>query len=183
MRIFLDSEFTGLQKSTTLLSIGLVTESGYEFYAEFNDYDIEQYSNLIKGGFQPKLDYSSHTSFQESDSRSIKLKESKPVITEKLCHWLNQFEKIEIWADVLAYDWVLFCDLFGGALHLPKNIFYAPFDLSTVFRLTGTINPLSQYEQDINRYQFAGISEEKRHHALEDARVELICFQKLMKNR
>ena len=37
MKIFFDTEFTGLHKNTTLISIGLVAENGKKFYAEFND--------------------------------------------------------------------------------------------------------------------------------------------------
>jgi len=35
-RIFFDTEFTGLHKDTTLISIGLIAEDGRTFYAEFN---------------------------------------------------------------------------------------------------------------------------------------------------
>lgn len=37
MIIFFDTEFTGLHKDTTLISIGLVSETGEKFYAEFDD--------------------------------------------------------------------------------------------------------------------------------------------------
>ena len=39
MKVFFDTEFTGLHRNTTLISIGLVSEDGRTFYAEFNDYD------------------------------------------------------------------------------------------------------------------------------------------------
>lgn len=42
MNIYFDCEFTGLHRNTTLISIGMVMENGYTFYAEFNDYDINQ---------------------------------------------------------------------------------------------------------------------------------------------
>ena len=42
MKLFLDCEFTGLHKSTTLISLGVVAENGKRFYAEFCDYDREQ---------------------------------------------------------------------------------------------------------------------------------------------
>ena len=38
-RIYYDAEFTGLHINTTLISIGMVSDSGSFFYAEFNDYD------------------------------------------------------------------------------------------------------------------------------------------------
>ena len=33
---FIDFEFSGLHMKTTPISIGIVTDSGYKFYAEFN---------------------------------------------------------------------------------------------------------------------------------------------------
>ena len=42
MKIFFDTEFTGLHQHTTLISIGLIAEDGRKFYAEFNDYDKSQ---------------------------------------------------------------------------------------------------------------------------------------------
>jgi len=45
MKIFFDTEFTGLHQNTTLISIGLVTEQEHSFYAEFDDYDKSQVDN------------------------------------------------------------------------------------------------------------------------------------------
>ena len=39
MNIFFDTEFTGLQKDTDLISIGLISENNDVFYAEITDYD------------------------------------------------------------------------------------------------------------------------------------------------
>lgn len=86
---------------------------------------------------------------------------------------------MEIWADVPAYDWVLFCELFGGAFGIPENIFYAPFDLSTAFRLAGHIIPKGRYDKDIKRFEWAGLPEDLQHNALMDARAEKLCFEKL----
>ena len=38
VKVFFDCEFTGLQQNTTLISIGLISECGKTFYAEFNDF-------------------------------------------------------------------------------------------------------------------------------------------------
>ena len=42
MKIYFDTEFTGLHKDTTLISIGLVSECGKTFYGECYDYDENQ---------------------------------------------------------------------------------------------------------------------------------------------
>ena len=48
MKIFFDTEFTGLHKNTTLISMGLIDENARTFYAEFSDYDKSQCDNWIK---------------------------------------------------------------------------------------------------------------------------------------
>lgn len=48
MNLFFDMEFTGLRKDTTPISIGIISENGKKFYAEFSDYDREQCDEWIK---------------------------------------------------------------------------------------------------------------------------------------
>ena len=48
MKIFFDTEFTGLHQNTTLISIGLVSERGKTFYAELTDYDQTQLNDWLK---------------------------------------------------------------------------------------------------------------------------------------
>lgn len=47
MKVFFDTEFTGLHKNTTLISIGLISEDRRIFYAELTDYMIK--SNVMIG--------------------------------------------------------------------------------------------------------------------------------------
>ena len=46
-RIYYDAEFTGLNRKTGLISIGLISASGTTFYAEFSDFDAGQVSEWI----------------------------------------------------------------------------------------------------------------------------------------
>lgn len=48
MNLFFDCEFTGLNRSTTLISLGIVAEDGRKFYAEFADYDRSQCDDWIR---------------------------------------------------------------------------------------------------------------------------------------
>jgi uncharacterized protein YprB with RNaseH-like and TPR domain len=48
MNLFFDTEFTGLHKDTTLISIGCVLDNGNKFYAETTDYDINQVDDWIE---------------------------------------------------------------------------------------------------------------------------------------
>jgi hypothetical protein len=101
-------------------------------------------------------------------------------IADELKIWFSrQFDvpgktTFEIWSDCLAYDWVLFCDLFGGAMKVPSNIYYIPFDICTLFKARGV-------DPDVNREEFAGITGSK-HNALHDAKVIKVCYEKLWYN-
>lgn len=48
MNLYFDTEFTGLHKNTTLISIGIVAENGKKFYSEFSDYDRSQCDDWIR---------------------------------------------------------------------------------------------------------------------------------------
>jgi len=182
IKIFLDTEFTGLHQKTTLISIALVAETGEEFYAEFTDYDTSQIIPWLEGNVLNKLNKKLPKVLGiDLTQTKIHLKGNRAEIKETLNKWFTRFEFVEIWSDVLAYDWVLFCELFGGALAIPQNIFYIPFDLSTLFRIKGMIEPSSKYAKDISRFDYTGTDKSKQHHALEDARVQLLCYDKMMK--
>ena len=46
IKVYFDCEFTGLTKNCDLISIGLVSETGKGFYAEFTDYDKSKISDI-----------------------------------------------------------------------------------------------------------------------------------------
>lgn len=181
MKIFFDTEFTGLHKDTTLISIGLVSEDGETFYAEFNDYDKSQLDDWLQENVIDNLQFNKWDTISSlglSMNHKVvetNVKHNKVVVADKLSKWLEQFDTVEIWSDCLSYDWVLFNDLFGHAFNIPKNVYYIPFDICTLFKVKG-IDP------DISREEFAGIDGAK-HNALHDAVVIKACYEKLMKNK
>lgn len=178
-QLFLDCEFTGLVQHTELISLCLYEDEESYFYAEFNDFDRAGLTPWLQENVMRKLFYASQDEAGEDSGSLVKMKGNKKKITAALKRWLAQFEMIEIWADVPAYDWVLFCELFGGARDLPSNIFYVPFDLATVLRLRGDIKPAGQYAGDISRYELAGMDSAGQHNALEDCRAEKACLEKI----
>lgn len=174
-KIFLDTEFTGLHKKTTLISIGFVSECGKTFYAELDDYDYKQVNRWIKKNVISKLKFTSghfsKTTFSD-ESYSIETCSNRKVVAIILMEWLKQFEKVEIWSDCLAYDWVLFIDLFDNAFSIPSNVYYIPFDICTLFKMKG-IDP------DISREEFSGFKEfdSEKHNALYDAKIIKKCYE------
>jgi hypothetical protein len=80
-----------------------------------------------------------------------------------------------MWSDCLSYDWVLFSQIWGHAFNIPKNVYYIPFDICTVFKMKG-IDP------DVSREKFGCgevYNEMPKHNALWDARVIKMCYEKL----
>lgn len=178
MRIFFDTEFTSQHQNTTLISIGLIAENSREFYAEFTDYDRSQVDDWIQENVIDKLIYTASidgTGFQQfTKGAHVGCIGTSDKITAKLTEWLQEFNRVEMWSDCLAYDWVLFCQLFGGALNLPDHIYYIPFDICTLFRVKG-------FDPDMNREEFVGVKKgTQKHNALWDAQVIRTCFNKLI---
>jgi len=176
MTIFLDTEFTGLHQSGQLISLALVGMDGQWFYAEFTDYDAESLSDWHRQYVIPNLllEKDTHPSF--AGNNGITVLGTKKKVVPELKKWISGFEQIEIWADVLAYDWVFFCELFGGSLHLPKPIFYIPHDFSTLLKIKG-IDPdtareslAQEWSKQYNTF---------KHNALYDAFLLRTAYQKL----
>ena len=161
MKIFLNTQFTGLHKDTTLVSIGMIAEDGRELYRELNDYDktqIDTYiqANVIKSCF----------GVNQINTRQLR---------KQIREFIKPYDSVEIWGDVLAYDWVLFCNIFGGAEHLPKKIYDIPFDFSTMLKMQ-RIDPdidrnyLSNYFQDFSVLN----------NALEKAIILKKCYERVI---
>jgi hypothetical protein len=191
MKVFFDTEFTGLHQNTTLISIGLISEDGETFYAELTDFDRRQIDEWIQSNVIDKLVLRDDELSMAGGHHTIKGPRAR--VEPQLRYWLNSLstkdavygdmrnvfpdrhpQKIEMWSDCLAYDWVLFCDLFGGALNIPDSVYYIPFDLATLLKLTG-IDP------DISREKYAGLSDGAKHNALWDAKAIRACYKRAMK--
>lgn len=149
MRLFFDAEFTGLRKDTTPISIGIVSEDGKTFYAEFTDYDESQCNdwikeNVIRNLVAENIEFDSAYTLCDASSfgnrRWLKYNDSMEVTTGEKFYiipflqiWLKQFDAIQFVSDVCHYDFVLLIDLLtngGTALDLPENISAVCHDLN-----------------------------------------------------
>jgi hypothetical protein len=155
-RVFFDTEFTHLGKSCELLSIGLVSDCGKEFYAELNDYHDGNITDWVRENVLPHF----------TGENVV----CKRVLEIQLRNWFSQFDQVELWSDCMHYDMVLFQDIFGGAFNTPSNIYYIPFDLSTLLKVVGV-------DPDMDRVILAGFKlPPKKHNALYDAKCIAACF-------
>lgn len=130
MKLFFDTEFTGLHKDTTLISIGLVSEDNRIFYAELTDYDEKQCDDWIKENVLEHL----YTRYPRKVEESLYIPNlhvgNKYNIGIALKIWLKQFDYVELVSDVCHYDMVLLIDLFGDAFDLPKNVCATCYDIN-----------------------------------------------------
>lgn len=136
MKLFFDMEFTGLRKNTTPISLGIVSEDGKKFYAEFTDYDESQCDDWIKDNVINKLKFElelgEHFWEREHDG-NVEALCDRECVSYWLNKWLSQFDTIQFVSDVCHYDFVLLIDLLtngGTALDLPENISAVCHDLN-----------------------------------------------------
>jgi len=177
MRIFLDTEFSGLHQHTTLISIGIKAANGKKFYAESTSYDPNQVDDWIKENVIDNLIFNDTEDFAQHLGDHTYVKGPEDVISVELAKWLTQFDRVEIWSDCLAYDLVLFNQLFGGALSIPDCVYYIYYDICTLFKMFG-IDPDISREAFIDK-PIKGV----KHSALYDAEVIEACYDKLVRNK
>lgn len=177
MKLFFDTEFTGLHKGTTLISIGIVSEDGKKFYAESTDYDAKQCDDWIQDNVL------AHTILQGNEEMTCELaKDSRTTvvigcvenIVSELKQWLSQFDEVQFVSDVCHYDFVLLIDLFGTAFDLPKNVSASCHDINQDIASYSGISEKQAF--DYNREEFIAdndgtIPDGIKHNSLYDAEV------------
>lgn len=148
VKVFFDCEFTGLTQKTTAISMGFVSQYNDFLYIESNSFDTNQVDDWIKDNVIDNLKYKEElfrdcsietiydygyskdnplTSRTETSFGNKTYVEAKPNTGTLIANWLEEISnkyqyQIQIIGDCPHYDWVLFCELFGGALNLPKGI-------------------------------------------------------------
>lgn len=171
MNIFYDTEFTGLTKDTSLISIGLSDEYGNEFYGILDDYDKSKINEWLQKNVIDNLgdesDFDNNVTFRKGNKEFIK---------SELLKWLNKYDKIIFVSDVSHYDMVLLIDLlYEHGLNIPMDkVCIACHDINQDIAGYLNINEISA--ADVSREDFiekySGIQiQGKKHNSLYDALV------------
>lgn len=183
MKIFFDTEFTGLHKDTTLISIGLISEDRRCFYAELTDYkrtlpDADNW-NWIEENVIANL----YKSKSENDRKYIPNYHigNKDDIALALGNWFKQFDQVELVSDVCYYDMVLLIDLFGTAFDLPDNVSASCYDINQDIARYYKISQSEAFDKSReeilwDRWKDGSVSGDK-HNALYDAKVIRELYQ------
>ena len=185
MKIFFDSEFTGLNKNANLISLGMIAENGDTFYAEFEDYYEEgmDINDWIRENVIANL---SRSSKELKSLANCTVKGYGFIILDSLMDWLEKFDYIELVSDVCHYDFVFLIDIIAGnALNMPKNI--SPvchdinYDIARYFGISET-EAFNKSREEILKH-FGITIKGKKHNAIYDAKVIKAIYDEIAKRQ
>lgn len=185
MNLYFDTEFTGLRKDTTLVSIGIVAENGKKFYAEFSDYDESQCDDWIKENVLKHTILGGNDILAKrlgEDSETTVVLGSKADIQYELGEWLKQFDDVQFVSDVCHYDMVLLIDIFGGAFDLPNKVSAVCHDINQDIAKHYGISEREAFEksrEDIVSELCGGFIAGDKHNALYDAEVIKAIYEEV----
>lgn len=156
MKVFFDTEFTGLHRATTLISIGCVSEKNQRFYAELTDFGKKAVrnnpwiqENVFNNTFfvdmlgRKRDDISERgkilDGFINFSNGDEALHGNKEFVSKSLITWLEDIggieDGIEFVSDVCHYDMTLMIDLLaygkgGSAFDIPGWVCPACHDIN-----------------------------------------------------
>ena len=184
MKIFFDTEFTGLHKNTELISIGLIAENGYTFYGEITNYDKSQVDNWIQENVINNLKYNGNHIIEET-KESYEISMNFEDVSFALNKWLKQFDTVEWVSDVCHYDMVLLIDILtnhGNALDLHYGKINSSChdinqDIAEAYHIS-EILAFDKSREEILKDSKIEITGEK-HNSLYDAKVIKAIYERL----
>lgn len=124
MKYFIDTEFIEDGRTIELLSIAIVGEDGRELYAEVDPSDVDHdkadewvKTNVIANLWHKQPDLPKHNQFiRDGGIGGLLYRKDLVPTVRRFCG-----DNPEFWAYYADYDWVVFCQLFGRMLDLPKG--------------------------------------------------------------
>ena len=186
MKIYFDTEFTGLHKDTTLISIGLIAENGKEFYAEFDDYDESQCDDWIKENVIANLIHDKPELWDFLGLDVTRVYDDIIGVGCDLREWLEQFdEDIQLISDCCHYDMVLLIHLLGEtAFDLPKNVNPVCHDINqdiAYFYEISDKEAFNKSREDIVKEIYGELADVyEKHNALHDAKVIKTIYENII---
>lgn len=185
MNLFFDTEFTGLHKDTTLISLGIVSEDGRKFYAEFTDYEKSQLDEWINENVIRWLclDGMGDGVSDMGENLEIRIVRGKRnYVKKELMEWLGQFDSVQFVSDVCHYDFVSLIDLFGTAFDLPENVSPVCHDISQDIARHYGISEREAFDKSREEIvsELCGHEiEGRKHNAMYDAEVIKAIYEKI----
>ena len=156
MNLFLDTEFTSL-RAPRLISLALVAENGERIYVELDDWEEGDCTEFVRKVVVPLLD----------GPRMSRVQAGRDVAA-----FIERYQFPTVWTDAPEYDATLLRDLVGG------GVWYDIKPLGATMQRSAGVWDVIDMEQygAIMEAEFAK-GELRRHHALDDARANLIAWR------
>lgn len=122
MKYFIDTEFMEDGKTITLLSLAIVAEDGRELYIVNESASLQLANSWVKRNVIPSLLHDLTT----SNPKGLFVQAYHSTIAQHVLAFVGNassagFVKPEFWGYFADYDWVVFCQLFGTMMDLPKG--------------------------------------------------------------
>ncbi len=116
MRFFLDTEFMEDGEQIRPLSIGIVSERFHALYIVVTDAKRDLANDFVRKNVLPHIDTAPPPGV-------LYLRLAQREVGAAILDWMEGLteEPPEFWADYGAYDWVLFCQLWGNMTDLPEG--------------------------------------------------------------
>lgn len=159
MRFYIDTEFDETLAGVRLISIALVCEDGSEFYAVNSDVHPEDCNAWVQEHVWPHVFHFESVPTWIAPPDKIR-QEIEAFIGDK---------KPEFWGYVSAYDWFLFCRLWGTMMDMPQRWPHMCLDLKQEAKRLG-VGSLRDHVKP----------EQPEHNALADARWNRKVHKHLM---
>jgi hypothetical protein len=163
MLIFLDTEFSDLCKDARLISIGIVSEEGGEFYAELSDtYHPNDCGAFTQEAVLPLL---------QGGDALMDMNE----LALRLCEWIEGLgQPVMIATDSLTWDWPWIQEIFYDK-KWPNNLDGKP---ASLYELVDSPFFERAVEDAFANHQ----PPLRRHHALDDARANKMVYEAWIKD-
>ncbi len=141
MRYYLDTEFDEAESTLTLLSLALRGEDGRELYLVSTDFSTTLCNPWVRANVLPHL----HSQLPKDHWSEYPAKYVMPKdkFAEQIELFLCHDGSPSFWGYYSAYDWFLFCRLWGGMLLMPKRFPKVCYDLK---QLADTLRPGVPYK-------------------------------------
>lgn len=131
MKYYLDTEFieSSERKTIDLISIGIVAEDGRKYYAISTEFDRTKASQWVKQNVLSKLPLRPERLDPQVESprciEESRAWKSRATIKQEILEFIiTDNSPIQFWAAWAAYDWVVFCWIFGDMIDLPDGYPY-----------------------------------------------------------
>lgn len=137
MKYFMDTEFIEDGKYIDLLSIGIVAEDGRKLYLEAMEADFNMANDWVKANVIPHM----HDCKLPGD---CVMGDLCPVVDKNdmkrtILAFMDpqKYGDPEIWGYYADYDWVVFCQIFGTMVDLPRGFPMYCLDLKQLSMMLG----------------------------------------------